>query len=94
MNILKIFIMIKLVKTNQTLLNRILDMLMIKIENRDYIYVDISEKNINVSIFASYNVYDENIKFRILNTGVDRRLTLNYGCFKIKAEKKLLMALS
>ncbi|WUR03669.1 uncharacterized protein VNE69_05258 [Vairimorpha necatrix] len=88
MNIVKIFIMIKFVKTNQTLLVRIEDMLMIKIENRDYIFFDISEQNINVSIFASYDVYDKNIKFRIRNTGVDRRLTLNYGCFDIKVEEK------
>ncbi|WUR02064.1 uncharacterized protein VNE69_01006 [Vairimorpha necatrix] len=88
MNIVKIFMMIKFVKTNQTLLVRIEDMLMIKIENRDYIYFDISEQNINVSIFASYDVYDKNIKFRIRNTGVDRRLTLNYGCFDIKVEEK------
>ncbi|WUR04833.1 uncharacterized protein VNE69_11005 [Vairimorpha necatrix] len=88
MNILKIFFSIEFVKTKQTLLERIIDMFMVKIESRNYIYFDISEQYINLSIFACYDAYDKRIKFRIRNTGVDRRLTLNYGCFEIKVEEK------
>ncbi|WUR05215.1 uncharacterized protein VNE69_12200 [Vairimorpha necatrix] len=82
MNVLNMIISIVFVQTNQIIFNKLLG----KVQNRDYVFFDVTKRNTNITIFALFKI--ECITFLMSDKKYDRFYESNLGSFDIKIEEK------